>query len=49
MTGTVVGWHLGDVGARLAAAIGWRYLAAPSPTLPVQEPPGPLARVRYSL
>jgi hypothetical protein len=26
--GTVIGWHLGDIGPRLAAAIGWRYVAA---------------------
>lgn len=49
MTGTVIGWHLGHIGPQLAAAIGWRYLAAPSPTLPVQAPPGPLALVGYSL
>lgn len=47
--GTVVGWHLGHIGPKLAAAIGWRYIAAPSPTLPVQAPPGPLALVGYSL
>jgi hypothetical protein len=49
MTGTVIGWHLGDVGPRLAAAIGWRYLAAPSPTGTVARPRGPVALVGYSL
>ncbi len=47
--GTVIGWHLGHIGPQLAAAIGWRYLSAPSPTLPVKAPPGPLALVGYSL
>jgi hypothetical protein len=50
MNGTVIGWHLGDVGPRLAAAIGWRYQAAPGPTVAVnQRPNGPVALVGYSL
>ena len=47
--GTIIGWHLGDIGPTLAAALpGWRYVAAPSPTAAMPRPPGRVVLVGYS-
>lgn len=48
MTGTVVGWHLGDVGPRLARELGWRYVAAATPRAPAPPVQGPAIWVGYS-
>jgi len=48
-TGTIIGWHLGDIGPRLAAMLpGWRYVAAPSPTAFMPRPSGRVVLVGYS-